>query len=687
MHKHVIREYNPDYEAAYVSNGLIGLRIGQLPFPGGTALVNGVMGISPEKGCEELAEAIYPVGADICINNVWLSARPTCMRFVEQSYDFSCGELRSVFDFTVDTITARVETVVFCSRTSPTLTLQQTTVSVDKPCMLVLQGHLDFRGVAGTLLRTIQPGTTACVKRRDSDGLVLWETRGGLSSFGAAYVCEYVGENGVRRRNDYGHEQDLLLTQHHIEANPGCQHTMQQYGSLVPGSMHSEPHFQAHRFATYARDLTFESMRADNRAAWAELWKGRVRVVGASERWQHMIDAAHFYIHSSIHRSCQYSVAPFGLSQRCAYSGHIFWDTETFIFPASLLTAPDTARAMLEYRTRMIPAARNNALLCGYEGIQFPWQSGLTGCEVTPYYCSPGAGISEQFINPCVAFAFWQYMCASGDDRFRQQQGWPVIEGVAEWICSRVRKTTRGYEIHNVVGNDESVHNVNNHALTNGLCARILREGVRLAEKLGMTPPPHWREVAEGIFLSVNAKTGAIEKHENDAEHLTKASPDSLELLLFPFECASNNHLLQASVKHQLSLAHTYLGMPMHSSYFSVWAARMGDRKLSMEFLEQGMAPRFIDPYFQFIESSKPGNPWANRTPVFLSGLAGLLNACIMGFPGISLDEGAPENWGKHPVILPDGWESIEVERIFARGKPMSLSAHQGADRALIIAR
>ena len=687
MKTHVLNLFEPGGEPAYVSNGMVGLRVPALPFPRGTALVNGLMGVSPEKGLEEIAEAIYPVGADLAINGVWLSEKPACAQFRQQRHDFACGELHSVFDFAADGVVAHVETLLFCSRTAPTVTLQETVVTVDKPCTLTLQAHLDPRGVAGRLRKCVRPGNAASPTPRDVDGFLLWETREALATLGAGYACEYEGDGlQARRRNDYGHEEDMLLTQFAIAARPGGRHVMRQYGSLVPSLLHAEPHLQAARHVTHARMLAFDSLRAANRAAWEEIWQGRVRITAADERWQDRIDAAHYYLHSSIHRSAPCSVAPFGLSQRTSYSGHVFWDTESFIFPAALLTAPDAARAMLDYRVRMLPAARDNARLNGYRGLQFPWQSGLTGGEVTPYYCAPGGGIHEQFVIPCIAFAFAQYLHATGDDLFRRQSAWPVLEGIADWICSRVLPTPRGYEILHVVGNDESVHDVDNHALTNGLCAWTLREAARQAEALGMTPPARWRDIAEGLFLPVNPQTGALEKHEHDPQHLTKAGPDTAELQFFPFECPVSETVAAATLRHQLSLAHTYLGMPMHSSYFAVWAAQTGDRALAGEFLDQGTASRFIEPYFQFIESSKPGNPWANRAATFITGLAGLLNACLLGFPGVTIGSGAPETWPHRPVTLPEGWERIEVDRLIMRGKHYRLTATHGADRAILAA-
>ena len=39
------------------------------------------------------------------------------------------------------------------------------------------------------------------------------------------------------------------------------------------------------------------------------------------------------------------------------------------------------------------------------------------------------------------------------------------------------------------------------------------------------------------------------------------------------------------------------------------------------------------------------------------------------------------QEWCGGPISLPAGWESIEAERIWVRGKPMRLTAPQGAER------
>ncbi|HEX6818817.1 MAG TPA: hypothetical protein VF120_10610 [Ktedonobacterales bacterium] len=58
--------------------------------------------------------------------------------------------------------------------------------------------------------------------------------------------------------------------------------------------------------------------------------------------------------------------------------------------------------------------------------------------------------------------------------------------------------------------------------------------------------------------------------------------------------------------------------------------------------------------------------------------------ALLFGLPGLCLGPGAPQTWRERPVVLPEGWDAIEVERISARGEPARLMARQGDERATL---
>src|ERR1700716_240619 len=110
---------------AYVSNGLIGLRVRDLPLDAGIAIVSGLSGEHPVMRVAAAARAPYPLAGDLQLGRVWLSDAPHCARFVGQEYDFSRGELHTRFIFEVDQLRAHVTVTTFCSRTHPTLPLQE----------------------------------------------------------------------------------------------------------------------------------------------------------------------------------------------------------------------------------------------------------------------------------------------------------------------------------------------------------------------------------------------------------------------------------------------------------------------------------------------------------------------------------------------------------------------------------
>src|ERR1700760_2780794 len=117
---------------AYVSNGVIGLRVKTMPLASGMALLNGFAGRHHERQIEAAAVAPYPLAAGLALDGIWLSDVPDCAGNFTQQYDFSSAELISEFTFSAAGITARVEVLTFCSRPEPSLACQEIRVEVDQ---------------------------------------------------------------------------------------------------------------------------------------------------------------------------------------------------------------------------------------------------------------------------------------------------------------------------------------------------------------------------------------------------------------------------------------------------------------------------------------------------------------------------------------------------------------------------
>jgi trehalose/maltose hydrolase-like predicted phosphorylase len=677
-----VTDLRPDHLPAYVSNGLIGLRVREVPLRSGLAIVQGLVGEDPIAHVESALYAPYPLAGDLRLERISLLDVLHQARVVDQRYDFTCGELHTRFTLEVDGVEARVEVLTFCSRSQPTLALQETRVQVSRACDLELRAAVDPTRIQGRLLSraTRTPGESQPVV----DGTLHWEPLGGLTSCGAAYVAEFLGEDDVTCERAEWDEQGPLRTSFGFRARAGRTYRLRQITALVPSVLNHQPHLQATRMAALGAELGFDALRRENRAAWAELWKGRVCLLGADPRWQALVDAAFFYLHTSVHTSSPASTSIFGLAQWYDYHyyyGHIMWDLEAFSLPPLLFTEPASARALLDYRTRMLEGARANAKLYGHRGLMFPWESSQTRGEEA----ARGAGTAaayEHHASLDVAFAFAQYVHATGDERFLRREAWPVLEGVAEWIESRVMRTPRGYEIHRNMGIAERKRPVNNAAYVNMAARTVLREAVWAAERLGYAAPRTWTSIAERLVMPYSADGTFILNH--DGYHPTEEKGNTPEALagLFPLGYEVSREIEQATLRYYLDRVDDYLGAPMLSAICGVWAAWVGDRARSLKLFEEGYAAfvseRFLNTH-EYREDRFPEQPVAGP---FFANLGGFLMACLYGLPGIRFGPGEPETWCRRPVVMPDGWEGIEVERVWVRGQPARLLAYHGDDRA-----
>ena len=262
---------------AYVANGVMGLRIREMPLAAGLTLLSGYSGEHPQRQIEAIAVAPYPIAGDIQLGGVWLSDAAHAVSVIDQAYDFATGELVSRFDFEAGGCTARVEVLVFCNRDEPSLVCQEITIKLDTDSALALKAVLDARHVDGRALRHLRD--TPGEDKPCCDGAALWESAGALSTCGIAYVTELVGAEAKPERPPL--ENRTLTTGYAFKAKAGQIYRLRQIASLIPSVTHLQPDFQAVRQVALARKRGFEAIRAANRECWSELWKGRITLEGA----------------------------------------------------------------------------------------------------------------------------------------------------------------------------------------------------------------------------------------------------------------------------------------------------------------------------------------------------------------------------------------------------------------------
>jgi alpha,alpha-trehalase len=198
-----------------------------------------------------------------------------------------------------------------------------------------------------------------------------------------------------------------------------------------------------------------------------------------------------------------------------AYRGHIFWD-ELFIFPFLNLRFPELTRALLGYRFRRLPEARQAATAAGYAGAMYPWQSGSDGREETQrLHLNPKSGRwlpdrshRQRHVNAAIAWNVWQYYQVTGDLAFLEAHGAEMLLEVARFwasIASYDHSSGR-YQIRGVMGPDEyhdgypdrAEGGLDNNAYTNLMAAWVL---CRALETLELLPDSRRTELTERLGL------------------------------------------------------------------------------------------------------------------------------------------------------------------------------------------
>jgi trehalose/maltose hydrolase-like predicted phosphorylase len=676
-----LRERRPGSLPAYLSNGVVGLRAGVVPQLRCVAILNGFVGVDPDSGAEAFARAPYPVAGDIELDGLSLERAPEAARLREQRYDFATGELHSSFVFDAGGARAEVEVLTFCSRTMPTLVLQETVVRVDRACDLALAGGVDQLGIPGSLVarNTRTRGST----EDPVDGSLRWESHGSIGTCGAAYMTELTGADADPTTSK--NELEPLQTRYAFRARKGRRYRLRQIAGLVPSTMHVQPDLQAVRLVHGGALRGFDVLRRQHREEGREVWEARPILLGAPARWQALADAAFFYLHTSVHPSSTASMSLFGLAywpDYHYYRGHVMWDIDTFAVPSLVLTHPDAARTLLEYRARMLPAARDNAAMNGYRGAQYPWESGhRTGEEAAPG--EGAAAAHEHHVSLDVAFAFSQFLHATHDWEWGREHAWAVLRDVAEWAESRGQRTPRGFEIHGVNGIAERATTVDNNAFVNMAASVAFREAAALAQPLGHEPRSRWAELAQSVYVPI--RDGVIRNHDRYRSNEEKGETPEAAAGLFPLTYDVEPDVERATFAFYLDLADRYVGSPMLSALLGVYAARIGDRARALELFERGYADFVVDPFSITTEYARDAFPEQVVAGPFTANIGGFLVSLLYGLTGLRIDDAEPEAWCRRPVTMPAGWDGIEVERIWARGAPARLQALHGAARGSLM--
>ncbi|WP_395656462.1 glycosyl hydrolase family 65 protein [Nocardioides sp.] len=395
----------------------------------------------------------------------------------------------------------------------------------------------------------------------------------------------------------------------------------------VVGFATSEDAHQPMGAARRASGLAPRAVVRGNATAWRAEWRHDVVVPGQPEL-QRRVRAAMFYLLASSRPDVDASISPVGLSAG-GYNDHVFWDAETWMYPALLAQHPDEASTVVDYRYRTRAGAARNAASTGYDGMRFAWESARTGDEVTPTWAETGR--LEQHVTADVALAQWQYYLATGDEDWLRTRGWPVLRGAAQFWASRAEQGPGGYHITDVEGPDEENWPVDDEVYTNATAATTLRLAGKAAAVLGEATPPQWATVADGLVVQPPQQLGGIPgvrpEFEGYAEQQVKQA-DAV-LLTYPWEYPQPAGVDRGNLDYY-ALHYDPDGPAMTDSVNSIVSAQLGQGCADWTYTRRSVDPFVKAPFEQFTEARSGQGVFT-----FLTGEGGFLQEFLYGYSGL----------------------------------------------------
>lgn len=417
-------------------------------------------------------------------------------------------------------------------------------------------------------------------------------------------------------------------------------------GSVCSSRDFSDPYNEAERQVVYAVHEGRERLVQAHERLWDELWQSDIRIEGDDDA-QRLVRFALFNLYSSCRAGSRLSIPPMGLSSQ-GYNGHIFWDTELWMYPPMLLLQPELARSMLDYRMDRIGPARRKAMAYGYRGAMFPWESDDTGEEATPTFALTGA--FEHHITADVGIACWNYYSVTHDTLWLEREGFPLLREIADfWVSRAVRNADGSYSIPGVTGADEYVNGVTDNAFTNASASLALEYACRAGAVCGEQVPSVWKEVSQGLRI-LQFEDGVTREHATYQGETIKQA--DVNLLAYPLGKITDPAQQRKDLAYYAERIDQRDGPMMSYAVFCVQYARMGDAAKAWEMFRRCYLPNWRPPFGVLSETPASNNPY------FMTGAGGLLQAVLNGFCGLQVTE---EGIVQLPSVLPPHWKKVTV--------------------------
>lgn len=620
-----------NYNGVTVANGVFGIVTDDTPLQHKEVILGGVYEASPENGISRVVRGIEFLNLRLKINGEEVTGKN--ISNWQQSIDMKAGISTTSFAFHDF---ATVDYSILVNRANPFSAMAIVEILPKKDINISAFNYM----IVPDELKNAQKNYRVL---KDNDYLMpvfgtLATTLRGKYKVAASTAILF---DGKKEELKYINEEVGFTTQ----LQKGKKYRFAVAGGICTSKDVTDPLNESERQAIFALQEGTDKMLERHKKAWAEIWNsGDIEIEGDLDA-QQRIRFALYNLYSFGRANTRQSIAPMGLSSQ-GYNGHIFWDAELWMYPILLALQPEMAKSCLDYRYDRLEKAKQKAMIYGYKGAMYPWESDDTGEEATPTWAL--TGIFEQHITSDVSIAFWNYYSMTQDKNWLREN-FKVLKETADFWVSRVNKNSDGsYSINNVVGADEYAQHVDDNAFTNGAAVETLQNTLKAAEILGEPVNPLWKEVAAKIIL--HKENGITQNYKGYKGQMIKQA--DVNLLAYPLHIITDKSQIKKDLGYYSEKMDKVDGPAMGSGVMAVMYARMGDAEKAYDYYVKSYKLNSRPPFGVFSESAKSNNPY------FATGAGAMLQSIIYGFGGVEVtDGGLKYNSG----ILPAKWKSLKI--------------------------
>ena len=628
---HLTANSRQNYFGVTMANGQIGIVTDDTPLKTKEIILNGVYDGSPENGISRIVRGIEFLNLHLIINGDEIKSDN--IDNWSQVVSMKEGTATTLFSFKD---LAKINYTILANRAVPFSAMAIVEITPNKDIEITANNYMivpeelkeaksQFRVLKDN--QYIMPvfGTTA--KTRTGKYIV---------SASTTFLFDGQSETLKQTENEVGFTKKLVK---------GKKYRFAIAGGICTSKDITDPLNESERQPIYALQQGIDNLLTRHKQAWAELWNtGDIQIEGDLDA-QQRVRFALYNLYSFIRPETRQSIAPMGLSSQ-GYNGHIFWDSELWMYPSLLVLQPEMAKSCLDYRSDRLQKAKQKATIYGYKGAMYPWESDDTGEEATPTWAL--TGIFEQHITADVSIAFWNYYALTQDKSWLRKE-WDVLKETADFWVSRVVKNQDGsFSILNVVGADEYAQHVDDNAFTNASAIESLKNTIKAATILSEPIDPKWKDVSDKLVI--HTENGITQNYKGYKGQIIKQA--DVNLLAYPLHIITEKKQIEKDLEYYAEKIDPKDGPAMASGVLSVLYARLGDKDKAYNYFVKSYLPNSRPPFGVFSESANSNNPY------FATGAGAMLQAVIYGFGGVEqTDNGLKYNRG----LLPKKWKSLKI--------------------------